>query len=880
MLQKLLPIKKGEGLIVFFLMLYLMVVCIGTSIGIAVSTSLLLENFGASKLPYIFVGISFISLFTSSFYTFIIKKIGCSKLYKYFLLIAFISTLICNILLRNNIQIYGIPIAIIIQYMAFFIFLGIEIINFNNYSSKYLNPIQKKRLYSFILSATKLGGMIGGFSLSYLLTFFKQENVLLIWPFAYFLALLVLLTFESKVLNKNENLGVNRQRKSNFFKDLSLGIQQVKSNHFYFLFALLIALDICCGSLIILQFNEGLGKVFMGKPQELSAFLGKFCAFANIIALFLQMFVAPKLSQKFGVTKINFLFPVISIILLIVSLYSWKLTIIGLLMFHKDYFMSIFHFPNRAQFYNGVESQKKSFFLGFFEGIWTHSVSMIFGLVLIFVVQFLPRYFPILKDGFAYYFSIAGIILFSLYIYIAYQLIRSYKKQLLNLMTGDDVKTKLMACNLSYIELEGVFQSSSSKDVAMYDFMVACDDIYFQKIILSGDKNALWKILELYPNKFKKVLVSLNDNEKYEILNSFNDKYKDFGFDKVLVKDELLLYVDSLNVKRASKYFDCLFSYILLFDLQSLILPLEKYFFCLKESQKLQFLNLIEYYKISLSKAISLKILSNVFKESILLQKISFKALEHSNHIEMLKNLFNYFESNSKSIRKSVFNLTLKWVEKLQDSSIILEYYYERKWSFQAKVCWYNLFSVLDKEFNQIAKKDLFKNEKKELLLLLSQVVCLKNFLDKESVLLEVLSQDIYDHLKFLLLFFEDDFDENSLRIIEKSFLNQNHKYEAIELITSSNNKEVCSLLMAFLEVSSLEETYETLFSKDEKGFDLSKILNDLLDGDDAWVRALTMNEIIRLNLKDFKEKILSFENCVTDLYSGEMAQHCIKVWS
>ena len=883
MLKKLLPIKKGEGRVVFFLMLYLMVVCIGTSIGIAVSTSLLLDAFGAAKLPYIFVGISFCSLLSSSLYTVIIKKLGCSKVYRIFLPIAFVSILFCNFLLRNDYQVSGISIGIIIQYMAFFIFLGIDIINFNNYSSKFLNPIQKKILYSFILSATKLGGIIGGISLTYLLKIYEQNNVLLLWPISYLLALGVLILFESKPFDSmnTSSIPTKRLRKSNFLKDLFSGIKQVKSNHFYSLFAILIALDVCCGALIIYQFNEGLGQVFSGRSQDLSAFLGSFCAIANIVALVLQMFIAPRLSQTFGVTKINFVFPALSLILLIVSLYSWKLVIITLLMFHKDYIMSVFHFPNRAQFYNGVEAQKRGFFLGFFEGIWTHTVSMIFGILLIFVVQFLPSYFPILKNGFAYYFSVVGVLLFFIYLFVAYKLVSAYKNQLLFLMTADDVQSKLKACKLSFSDLESMFDLENH-DQGIYDFMSACDDRYFKDIIQSSNHLGFWKILNLYPQKFERIITSFNDDEKFAILASYCKKSKEYGFDKLLDDQVILSHIETLNIKRSAKYFDALFVYIALFNQHSLLLKLEKDYFSWKEIQQMTFLNLIHYKKMKLSDSSAMKILTKVYKESIHAQQIIFKALSHSDQTDILQNLLVYFESSSQSIRKSVLGFAKTLTEKLEDSSVILEYYFEKKWGPNARICWFDLFSSLDASIHKIAKVELLKTEKKELLELLTRLVILQKTLSPGSILLEVIEQDVYWHLKFLLLFFEDDFDENCIRIVEKSLLDNKsrHKYEAIELLTSTENKEICSILMPFLESSSLLEAHEIFFPDKMEETNVSNILSDLMDEDCAWVRALSIYEITKLDLKELKDKILSYKDCSSDLYSGEMVQYCVDSWS
>ncbi|MCO4781423.1 MAG: hypothetical protein KC646_03810 [Candidatus Cloacimonetes bacterium] len=883
MLAKLFPVKKGEGRTVFFLMLYLLVVCIGTSLGIAVSTSILLETFGAAKLPYIFVGISFCSLLTSSFYTFAIKKVNSSAIYRIFLPIAAVSILICNFLIRNDYRFLDISVGIVIQYVAFFVFLGIEIINFNNYSSSYLNPIQKKRLYSFILSATKMGGIVGGLSLSYLLKFYDQNNVLLLWPIAYILSLLVLIVFEKKAqtsLNTNKKK-INRVRKSNFFRDLVFGVKQVKSNHFYMLFASLIALDICCGSLIIYQFNEGLSQVFAGKSQALSAFLGKFCAIANIVALSLQMFVAPRLSQSFGVTKINFLFPSLSLLILIISLFSWELGVIALLMFHKDYIMSVFHFPNRAQFYNGVDSQKRGFFLGFFEGIWTHSVNMCFGILLILVVQFAPVIFPSLKSGFAYSFSLVGILLFSIYIVIAYKLVSAYKEQLVLLMSVDDVQTKVKSCKLNYEDLKLLFPNELD-EYEIYDFMNSCEDIHLENIIVCGEATAIWKVMDLYPQSFKSIVDNLSHEQKLKIVLKSNDKALAYGFEIGLSDQKIKSKIEELNIRRSMKYFDALFVYIALFDQKSIMTYLESIFFSLKSTQQLKFLKLINYFEQNLSKDFVDKLIAQLYKQSMTNQQAIFQSLLYQNEVSNLSTIFLYFDSNSVAIRNSALKLVSHLTKQLKDSSQILEFYFEKKWSSHARTCWFELFSSLEAEIQSLAKKELFKAEKLSLMKLLESYVVLQDKLTKGSTLLELIEQDIFEQLRFFLLFFDEEFDKDCLRIIDKSLLDLNSKtkYEAIELLSSADNKDICALLMPFLESSSLLEVYEVFHQDLPSNKSIEIILGDILDGDCAWMRALAIYEITNLKLTALRDKILTYKNCTEDLYSGEMVEYCINEWS
>ena len=73
-MTEILGLRKGEGRTVFYLMMYLTLQCFGTSLGIAIATSMLLAQVGADKLPYIFVGISFAALCFASIYPLLMAR--------------------------------------------------------------------------------------------------------------------------------------------------------------------------------------------------------------------------------------------------------------------------------------------------------------------------------------------------------------------------------------------------------------------------------------------------------------------------------------------------------------------------------------------------------------------------------------------------------------------------------------------------------------------------------------------------------------------------------------------------------------------------------------------------------------------------------------
>ena len=86
--------------------------------------------------------------------------------------------------------------------------------HFGNYCQTVLNPLQRKRLYGLILSATKLGGILGGICLGPLIQSMGQINVLILWAFSLLASGFVLIIFEKEVQFK-ESLTSRRKQSTN-----------------------------------------------------------------------------------------------------------------------------------------------------------------------------------------------------------------------------------------------------------------------------------------------------------------------------------------------------------------------------------------------------------------------------------------------------------------------------------------------------------------------------------------------------------------------------------------------------------------------------------------------------------------------------------------
>ena len=121
-----------------------------TSLGIAIGTSMLLAQVGADKLPYIFVGISFAALCFSSIYPVLMARRGSQYICRLYMIIGFLVILICNFMIRQT-YLAGINLGIFLQYLAFFVLLGWDIMHFGNYCQQFLIHYSEKALWPYFI---------------------------------------------------------------------------------------------------------------------------------------------------------------------------------------------------------------------------------------------------------------------------------------------------------------------------------------------------------------------------------------------------------------------------------------------------------------------------------------------------------------------------------------------------------------------------------------------------------------------------------------------------------------------------------------------------------------------------------------------------------
>lgn len=877
-MKKLLGLREGESRTVLFLMAYLTLLCFGTSLGIAIATSMLLAEVGADKLPFIFVGISFAALCFSSVYPVLLNRKGSRYICRLYAISGFLCILICNTMIRFEWILAGVNVGVFLQYLAFFVLLGWDIMHFGNYCQTILNPLQRKRLYGLILSATKLGGILGGLCLGPLIQWLGQINVLLIWALAYLVSGLILVLFETQLDREAKPSKRIRSAKSlGILQSLLIGFNTIIKNSFLGFFAIVIALDICTGSLMVFQFNEGLGQIYAGRGEELSTFLGQFTAASNGVALILQVFLAPRLTASLGVGWVNFFYPLFSLLILGISLARWDLLIVCVLMFHKDYLSSVVHMPNRALFYNAVAPEQRTFILGFLEGTWTHCVNLIFGVILVIIVQLGPQTTDWFESGFSKIFSIAGVIFFAHYILIAFQLKKHYGLQLLSIIKQDDPLAKIRNFSLNLQEIQELEAAHEGQLINYMEFLSGDLKDELERVYHQAEAAEQWSICMLHPLAMNDYHQQISANERWDLFLKICPEKLSSQF-QVDMNAAQLIELFEHNYKK-QKLIKTLMHYCLIFSRSEIVEHMDRNIQKIPKTLLTELCDLGYFFELSLSSSACEYLLSEGFQSSVENQSKILRGISASAHSDVIPRLVMFFGLASQKVRKLVVEVTLQIARNAELRQELQNTYFDRDWPYHARLTWFSLFEEFPADEREVLLRRILSTERYRLLALTQLKTDLESLHLSATDFLEAVNEEIRYQCNFLLVYFRNDFDKISLEIVRKALF-ENHstrRYEAIELLSNTGKNDICLLLLPFLEFNEGQHLLNSL--KEVEGMQaikpgLENGIDYCLNGPDQWLRAVALEWISEHKLVEYLAMIEALPD-FKDLISGEMLLYC-----
>ena len=292
---KLFDIHEGEEKRATLMWLYIFLIISGLMIVKPMVNALFLSEFGAERLPQVFILVAITAAAISIIYSNMLKTTDLPLLLNRTLYIVIGLFSIFWILLRFNLVEAWV---LYILYIVVAIFAVISSSQFWIMANIIFNAREAKRLFGFIGSGAIAGGIFGGYLTNLLVRLIGSENLILV-----FIAILsgsLYIIKKLSLVKKNSNVREQILTKTDFKQASKKPWQIIRSSRHLTLMAYLLGIGVLVGKLVEYQFSAvAIQKI--PDPDELTAFFGFWLSNLNIATIIIQIFLTRRVVGVFGV---------------------------------------------------------------------------------------------------------------------------------------------------------------------------------------------------------------------------------------------------------------------------------------------------------------------------------------------------------------------------------------------------------------------------------------------------------------------------------------------------------------------------------------------------------------------------------------------------
>jgi len=346
---KLLLVHEGESGNVLYFLFFFMIVSAGMAIGRGTADALFFKRFGIEYLPVMYIVQSLLLAMVSTLYAAFADRVPAESFFRALLgiLAALVAASWLVISLGNWTFIYP------AYYLVYEVASELLLVHSALYMNQNMNILQAKRLSPLVYAGAQAGTIAGGMLLALFAPAIGTQNLLMIWC-------MLLVTGIAAVALHHRRHGASvhfraHARSRSLLKDCVTDIKQgvrytVDSELLraasFSLFFMVIAFYILSYSV-----NRVYTQTF-GSEAALASFFGGLTAGTSIIALVSQLFITNRVIHRFGVRRVNLLFPVTTLASMFVLVFSFTLPAALIGSINKDAVMPAFRNPVRAMFFN------------------------------------------------------------------------------------------------------------------------------------------------------------------------------------------------------------------------------------------------------------------------------------------------------------------------------------------------------------------------------------------------------------------------------------------------------------------------------------------------------------------------------------------------
>ncbi len=347
-------VYKDERRQLSYLLIVFILMGAGIALGRGTADALFFKRYGIEYLPVMFVLLGFLFSVITVMYAAFADAFTSERFFKVIFAIMIALLLGSWMMMRLGVSDTVYPVYFLLYEIASELFLVHSVF----YLSQNLSQAQSGRLMPIILAGSQLGVIIGGLFLAGMSRALGVQNMLLVWALLMLLALAIITVWHNKKGISPYFRAGRKQRSSlqQSINQLFQGLKFMKTSQLLKMSSLALFFMVISSYVLFYTVNRIYTDTFETE-EALSSFFGLLIAATSVLTLILQIFISNRVIQRFGVKKINLVYPITSFMVYIGLMFSFTLPLALIGSFNKESVMQAFRKPVRNIFLDALPMQ-------------------------------------------------------------------------------------------------------------------------------------------------------------------------------------------------------------------------------------------------------------------------------------------------------------------------------------------------------------------------------------------------------------------------------------------------------------------------------------------------------------------------------------------
>jgi len=344
-------VMSGEGGMLLHFVLVFLLTGAGLALGRGAAHALFLKRYGIENLPFMYLVLGALMFVVCTLYAAFSDRLSSERMfYRLFLTLAVLVT--CNWALMTFTDT---PAAYPLFFLLFEVVSEILLAHAALYIGQNLDIQQNKRLSPMIFAGIQVGTIAGGLCLVVAAQWFDVEHMLLLWTFLILATLPVLAHYHRKrgASPYFRHSRHSQARVKQSIDQIAQGFSFMRHNRLLRLISMALFFMVISFYVLIYAVNKVYTQAFTTEA-DLTAFFGLLTAVTSAVALMTQIFFTNKLIWRFGIKKINLIYPFTTLAAFFGLLGSFTFPLAFFASINKDAIMPAIRMPVRNLFFNAL----------------------------------------------------------------------------------------------------------------------------------------------------------------------------------------------------------------------------------------------------------------------------------------------------------------------------------------------------------------------------------------------------------------------------------------------------------------------------------------------------------------------------------------------